>query len=109
MVQLLIIEFIAFSFLFTYVNQNVSDDKEKNYRKYYLKHAVYDRKEFIEDQLKIAESKIADDTLLLRSNLLLNKDINNVSKRVSQLYFNSISKDYELNNLFICRKWAEHF
>ena len=95
--NLLIIEFIAFSFLFTYVNQNVSDDKEKNYRKYYLKHAVYDRKEFIEDQLKIAESKIADDTLLLRSNLLLNKDINNVSKRVSQLYFNSISKDYELN------------
>lgn len=95
--NLLLIEFVIFSFLFTFINQNVSHNKEKNYRKYYLKHAVYDRKEFIENELRIAESKIADDTLLLGSNLLLDKDINNVSKRVSQLYFNSISKDYEIN------------
>lgn len=95
--SLLFIEFIAFSFVFTYINYTVTEHKEKNYRKYYLKNEVYDKKEQIEHLLKLAETQIADDTLLLGHNTYGAYDYGNINKRVTQLYFNTISKDYELN------------
>jgi len=95
--SVIIVEFIVFSILVSFLNQKISVDKENDLRKFYLDEVLVEHKASVEEQLSEIEGVIADDTLILRNldkSLIVN--YSTFKNRAQQLYFNNIIKDYEI-------------
>ena len=93
----MLIEFFAFSIIFTFINSQVNQKKEEDYSKYYLQNTIVEAEERYVEELLEAELSISNDDLLMNINNFKSLTQDNTIKRIQQLYFNLLPSEYEIN------------